>query len=393
MNVRFSAGGWTLAAGGDMRNHKIIVFALLCIGCIAISFNIAAISAVIPVISLDLGLPDFRVAKIISYYLLPYGIGALIYAPLTRFVTYRKVIAGSMCIFAASCFICGGTDNLNTILAGRIVMGISAAGMIPLGLMVIGEIFEKHRRGRLVGIFFSCAFIASIAGLALSGVASWRWLFIVPGVLGLGLTAGVLLFSSDVLGRVHVGHINYMRAWRNVDIRRVFMFIFAISFLYHGVHKWYGIYLSRVYHLNQFQISVCVIIAVLGGFVGQILGGVLSDKKGRLVSCWVGLVGLSLGAMLLAGHYSLIVLGGILVLVSMGWTIGHNGISTVLTDFSDLDRPMIASLNSSVRFISGGLGFYVSQFFVERSFGLTFLMIGILMLFLSLGLKRVIPQH
>ena len=275
----------------------------------------------------------------------------------------------------------------------RVLMGITAASAIPLGLMIIGELFEKRIRGRLVGGFFSCAFIASLAGIALSGVANWRWLFFVPSLLSILLAIGFMAFGSEYLSRVHVGHVNYLRALRNVKIRNVFIFIFAISFLYHGVHKWYGIYLSRVYQFTQFQISIYFIIAALGGMFGQLLGGVLSDKKGRLVSCRAGILGLSLGIMLLFGTYSAIFLGLVIALVSIGWTIGHNGLSTVLTDFPDEDRPMIASLNSSVRFISGGIGFSVSAFFVEKSFGLTFLVIGISMLFLSFVLKRIVVEH
>lgn len=278
-------------------------------------------------------------------------------------------------------------------LIARILMGVTAASAIPLGLMIIGELFEKKIRGRLVGVFFSCAFIASLAGIALSGVANWRWLFFIPAILGILSATGFLMFGSDLLNRVHIGHINYLRVLKNIKARNIFIFIFAISFLYHGVHKWYGIYLSRVYHLNQFEISVCFIVAALGGLFGQLLGGVLSDKKGRLVSCLVGIMGLSVGTMLLVGTYPIMILGAILLLISMCWTVGHNGVSTVLTDFSDRDRPMIASLNSSVRFISGGLGFCVSSFFVEKNFGLTFFVIGVLMLLLSIVIKRIIPQQ
>ena len=324
---------------------------------------------------------------------MPYGIGALIYAPLTRFVTYRAVMASTMMLFAVTCFVCGSAQSLGYILVARVLMGITAASAIPLGLMIIGELFEKRIRGRLVGGFFSCAFIASLAGIALSGVAKWQWLFFVPSMLSVLLAIGFMAFGSEHLSRVHVGHVNYLRALRNVKIRNVFIFIFAISFLYHGVHKWYGIYLSRVYQFTQFQISIYFIIAALGGMFGQLLGGVLSDKKGRLVSCRAGILGLSLGIMLLFGTYSAILLGMVIALVSIGWTVGHNGLSTVLTDFPDEDRPMIASLNSSVRFISGGIGFSVSAFFVEKSFGLTFLVIGISMLFLSFVLKRIVVEH
>lgn len=342
-------------------------------------------------ISIDLGLPDFQVSKIIPFYLVPYGIGALMYAPLTRFITYRAVMAGSMLLFAVTCWICGTVQSLEYFLLMRVLMGVAAAGAIPLGLMIIGEFFDKNTRGRLVGVFFGCAFAASLAGIVLSGVASWRWLFYIPAALGILLAAAFLAFRCDVLSRVHAGHINYWRALQNVQVRNVFLFIFGVSFLYHGVHKWYGIYLSRIYRLDQFAISVCFIVAAFGGLFGQLFGGVLSDKRGRLASCVVGITGLSLGTMLLAGKYPVVILGAVLMAISMCWTIGHNGVSTVLTDFSDGDRPVIASLNSSVRFVSGGLGFFASRFFVEKSFGWTFFVIGIFMLSLSFALKRVIP--
>jgi len=314
------------------------------------------------------------------------------YAPLTRFVTYRTVMAASMLLFAVTCFVCGAAQSLGAILVARILMGIAAASAIPLGLMVIGEFFEKEMRGRLVGGFFSSAFVASLAGITLGGLANWRWLFYVPAVLGILVALGFIIFSGGLLTRVHVGHINYLRAIRNIDIVNVCILIFVLSFLYHGVYNWYGIYLSRIYHLAQFQISLCFIVASLGGLTGQVLGGVLSDKKGRLFSCWAGILGLSIGTMLLVGTYPVMILWMVFLLISTGWTVGHNGISTVLTDFPDDDRPMIASLNSFVRFFGGGLGFCASAYFVEKSFSGTFFVIGVLMFVASLFATRLIPR-
>ena len=134
------------------------------------------------------------------------------------------------------------------------------------------------------------------------------------------------------------------------------------------------------------------ILAAIGGLLGQLAGGYISDKKGRLIACYIGLIGLSIGTILMAGHYSLIILAIVMIMISMSWTIGHNGISTTLTDFPDDDRPIIASLNSSVRFISGGIGFYISSFFVEKSFSNTFLCIGLLMFLLIFMLRKVITE-
>jgi len=54
-----------------------------------------------------------------------------------------------------------------------------------------------------------------------------------------------------------------------------------------------------------------------------------------------------------------------------------------LTDFSNEDRPIIASLNSSVRFVSGGLGAALGGLLFQISFRFSFLLLGISLLVLS----------
>jgi len=375
----------------SFTNDKTYVYALICFGCLTISFNVAAIAAVVPSIAIDLGLADFLVAKVIPYYLIPYGLGALLYAPLTRFISYKWVLVSSLVLYGVFCQVCATATELNVLLMGRVGMGITASGAIPIGLMLIGEVFNREVRGRLVGIFFSCAFVASIAGLIVTGTMPWPWIFKIPFIMAVVLALTTLALPSKILGQKHIGHINYFRSLRQPAIAKVFAYIFAISFLYHGVHKWYGVYLSREYGFSQATISLYFIITVIGGMFGQIFGGVLTDKKGRGLTCMIGVVGLGFTTCLLFGHYPNALLAMIVLLIAVFWTVGHNGISTVLTDFSHEERPIIASLNSSVRFISGGLGFYVSSFFVEKSFENTFFIIGMLFFVLSLFLKSVVP--
>ena len=260
----------TTIAFGKVNSDKKLIFVLLCLGNITISFNTGAVAAAIPLIGQDLHQPDFVVSKIVVFYMIPYGLGALLYAPLTRILSYRLILVIASLSYAFFSLLSGLSHSLDTILWAQIGAGIAAASSTPLSLMIIGELFDKDMRGRLVG-------------------------------------------------------------------------------------------------------------------------GYLSDKKGRLIACFAGIFILALGTMLLAGHYYLFAIPIILGLISMGWTINHNSVSTILTDFPDDDRPIMASLNSAVRFISGGLGFSLSRVFVEKSFPLTFLGIGILFFLVSLIIKRVIP--
>ena len=325
--------------------------------------------------------------------MIPYGIGALIFAPLTRRISYRSALVISMFSYALSNVLCGATHSIKIFFLGSMAMGLAASGTIPLSLMVIGELFEKNIRGRLVGGFFSCAFVSSLVGNITSGVAPWRSLFFVPAAMAFLTVVGFLTLPIALLNRKHDESVNYLKILQASQVGYVFLYIFFISSLYHSVIRWYGVYLHDVYHLDKFAISIFFSLVAVAGAVGQNIGGQLTDKKGRLFTAYFGLIVLSLATMMLIGQYPLLVLGGVLALLTIGWTISHNGVSTTLTDFPDTQRPAIASLNSSVRFIGGGVGFFISSFFVQKSFGLTFFTIGFLMFTTSFFLRKILPQH
>lgn len=376
----------------DKLDKKILIIFLVCLGNVVISFNVGAVAAAIPLISQDLQLPDVSVARMIAFYMIPYGFGALLYAPLTRFVSYRLVLIGALAVYAFFNFMTATSISLENMLLAQVGAGIAAAASTPLGLIIIGDLFERDVRGRLIGVFFGSSFAASMIGMIFMAIVPWRWLFIIPGILA-AITA--ILFSVMPivdLDRRHLAHINYLRIFSHKNILKVFVFIFLMSFLYHGLHKWYGVYLARDYGLGKHTVSAFLIIAACCGLAGQNIGGYLTDKKGRMFSCFAGGMILALGAMALFFHYPVSVVPIILGAIALGWTVNHNSVSTVLTDMEDRHRPIIASLNSSIRFVSGGLGFSLTTFFVEKSFSETFLVIGVLFLILVLN-QRVFFEN
>lgn len=376
-----------------LNSDKKIVFALLCLGNITISFNTGAVAAAIPMISQDLGVADFVAANVVPAYMIPYGLGALLYAHLSRVVSYRRILVSAMMVYAVMSLICGMSHSLQIILGSQIFAGIAAACSTPLSLMIIGEFFEKEVRGRLVGIYFGSSFFSSLVGMIVMGLIEWRWLFLIPAVIGVLTAISLGLKAAAMLSRRHVEVVDYTRLFSNVSIRNIFFFIFVMSFLYHAVQKWYGVYLHREYGMESSAISAFLVFAAASGLMGQQIGGYLSDKKGRVFACTIGMILLATGVLLLWGKYHPFVLALVLGMIAIGWTVSHNSISTILTDFPGEDRPMISSLNSSVRFLSGGLGFSLSKVFVERSFSQTFLVIGIMMFVMTWSIKYLMPKH
>lgn len=363
---------------------------MLCCGAIAISFNVAAVSAVVPSIAKEFQVSNYSAAKVITFYLIPYGLGALIYAPLTRILTFHRTLCIILISYALSNVLCAYAQNLNQLLFGRVVMGVAASGIIPLGLMLIGNLYEKNKRGRLIGGFFACNFVAATAGIILSGLMHWTGLFVIPAILSTVLSIVVFHYAKPLMLFKHRSAVNYVTCLKEKEVFKLFIFIFFLSFFYHAVHKWYGIYLSEIYGFNQLSISYFFVLTAIGGMIGQNIGGWISDVSHRRNAVFIGIIGLGITIMCLSIKHNETVLGIVLFLISVFWTIGHNGISTALTDYPEEQRPIFASLNSSIRFLGGGIGFWASSYFVKKSFSLTFLSVGILCLIMSLLVNQMI---
>ncbi len=364
---------------GVLKSSWIVLW-YFCAFSVLIAFNIAALTAVIPSISRSLNVSANDAAAIIPYYMIPYGVCALIYAPLASRFSIRHILIVAAVIYAISNMMCIATTHMPTILLGRVLSGIAAGAVTPLGLMTIGKIFPKDIRGRVLGLFFAASFAGSIGGLIVSGIAPWHWLFIIP--TGLSFLLFVAMFFCPHVGmEANAGiKINYWQAMFVGGLRRTLILIAVMSLFFQGVCKWYGVYLDHIYGASQIIISGMIILTALAALLGQLIGGVITDKLGRQNACSLGIFIFGLCLALLFGHYSLIVVAIILSCVSVGWTIAHNGISTFLTDFPDEYRAELASLNSAIRFISGGVGFWISGNFMQQHFGMTFLVTGVLIL-------------
>ncbi|MCC6759412.1 MAG: MFS transporter [Candidatus Omnitrophica bacterium] len=358
---------------------------------IAISFNFAALAAAVPLMSRGLQQSENVVSQISAYYMIPYGLGALMYAPLARRISLKWILATAMAVYGILNFVCVWCPSITVILSARVVMGLAAACVIPLCLISIGSLFERNVRGRMVGLFFSTSFIASVAGIAVSGLCPWQWLFIIPGILGIFTALFMVAAADGMRANENSPPVDYGRVWRDSNVRNILLFIFVLSFLYHGIHKWLAVYLHRQYGLEQWAISAYFILIALTGVVGQNAGGWVTDRLGRRVACYWGVLLLACATMLLFWQYPLFVLGAILAMFSIAWAVGHNGVSTVLTDFPDENRSEIAGLNSAIRFLSGGLGFFIGGPFVERNIALTFLGFGMAMFVTSFFIKKIIP--
>jgi DHA1 family arabinose polymer transporter-like MFS transporter len=365
---------------------KKITFSILCLEGAVLSFNLAAVSALVPSIASNFALSQFFVGKIIWLYMLPYGLAAFLYGPLVRAFDARKVELVCIFSFSLANLLAGLAPDINTLFVARFLMGVFGASVIPLGLILIAKHIPQNKRGSYVGIFFGSTFIASLLGLFLSGLVPWRWIFIIPAVLGLALWIFMYFYLptfKEDLGRFRFG---YLEAFKDKKVVRIFAYIFLISLIYHAVQQWLGVYFSTQLFLSQFTISMLITLTSLSGIFGEFLGGRLADKASRQKVVNLGILGMIICIFMLLLKLPLSLLSLVMIFWGLSWTFNHVGLATMLTDLPAELLNEAASLNSGVRFISGGIGVSLGGLLMHKSFYLGFIIFGsALLLFFSLG--------
>lgn len=370
-------------------------FFMLCLEGAILSFNVAAASALVPSIAKDFAVSQFLTGKIIWLYMFPYGISALLYGPLVRLFDAKVIELLCLFLFSSANLMAGLSQNIFSLFVARFFMGIFGASVIPLALILIGRYITQDR-GKYVGLFFGITFVASLVGLFLSGIIWWRLIFIIPAIFGFILCIHIYFYLpsfSRPISKLSSGipppaekkdtgnfKINYLNAFKNKTVASLFIYIFLISLFYHGIQQWLAVYFSNRYQFSQFFISMLITLTSLAGICGEVFGGWLSDKIGRLRTVDSGIVLMILSAFLLMFKAPPVILVLIMIIWGLGWTFNHAGLSVILTDLPKEFLNEAASLNSSVRFISGGIGAVLGGALMQRNFSLWIAFFGICLL-------------
>jgi predicted MFS family arabinose efflux permease len=355
---------------------KRTTFFILCLEGAVLSFNVASSAALVPSIAAEFALSQFLVGKIIWLYMLPYGIAAFFYGPLVRFIDARRVELSCIFLFSLANLLAGLSRGIHTLFFARFMMGLFGASVIPLGLILIAKRLPESKRGRYIGLFFGSTFVASLLGLFLSGVINWRMIYIIPAVCGLVLWVFMYAYLPSFKENTGVFRLGYLEALKNRRVARIFGYIFLISLVYHAIQQWLGVYFSTQLGLKQFLISMLLTLTSLSGILGEVWGGHLSDSLGRMKVVNLGIILMALCVSLLIIKPPIALLVLLMAVWGLGWTFNHVGLSTMLTDLPGEFLNEAASLNSGVRFISGGIGAGLGGLIMQKSFSLGFLVFG-----------------
>lgn len=154
------------------------------------------VSVALPSMRDDLGFSTASLAWVVNAYFLAFGGLLMLFGRMADLLGRRRVFLTGVALFGAASLVCGLAQEPWQLVAGRFVQGAGAAMASPAALALITLLFPgTEERAKAFGIWGGIAGLGGTMGLvisgALTGLASWRWIFLIN--LPVALAALVLL--------------------------------------------------------------------------------------------------------------------------------------------------------------------------------------------------------
>ncbi len=169
-------------------------------------------------------------------FFLSYCIFLLFYGPVSDRFGRRPPLLAGICVFIIGSLLCATSNQVVTLIAFRVIQAAGAASASALALAISKDVYEGYERERIlayIGVIMALApMLAPVFGSWLLAWFSWRWIFVVQGVVAVGSWIGVYRMPETLKTPTNTGVLEtagiYLRLFQN---RRYLGFALMMSLL------------------------------------------------------------------------------------------------------------------------------------------------------------------
>jgi MFS family permease len=170
----------------DPGRRRAVTLALVLVTALA-SFESTVVSTAMPTIIGDLG--GLRLyAWVFSVYLLTATVAMPVYGRLADIYGRRRLLLVAIGVFLSGAVACALARSMPQLIAARAVQGLGTAGLMPVPLTVIADLYSLEERTRVQGLFSGIWGFSSLVGPLLGAFLTvhfgWRSIFTITLPLG-----------------------------------------------------------------------------------------------------------------------------------------------------------------------------------------------------------------
>jgi len=308
------------------------------------------------------------VASVISSFAIAYGLTQAMFGPLGDRLGKYRLIALTTLLSTLGALGSAVAWSLDALVVSRVLLGATAAGIIPLSMAWIGDTVPYEQRQATLARFLGGQILGAIGGQFIGGVFTdtlgWRWAF--AFLAGLYLIIGaVVLLESRANPSTHHRHADtprqgilgqaaqvFAQPWARVILSIVFlegMLVFgALAFVPSYLHEHFGLSLTMA--------GAAMAFFGLGGLSYILAARHFVRRLGEVGLATGGGILIALGWAMLAWGTTWICALPASYLVGLGFYMLHNTLQTNATQMAPAVRGTAVSLFASSFFLGQSLG-------------------------------------
>lgn len=290
----------------------ILLASMTAIGPVTMDIYLASL----PHIGTALNAPTASVQLTLSFYLVGFAIGQIIYGPLSDSIGRRPMLLTGFFLYLITTAACAAASSIDLLIVARLFQGLGAAGPIIIARAIVRDFHSGSEAARQLGTMSAIMGIAPIGAPVLGGFLQaafgWRASFIAMGSIGALLTIVALMFLPETNSRK--GQVGFSpkaiigsfivvggdASYRSYLAMLAFSYCGVFAFLSSSSHV-----LQDVFHQTSVEFGFTYAICSSSYIIGNALGTRLVPKL-RLEGM------LRLGATLMLAAAALQVIGHLL---------------------------------------------------------------------------------
>ncbi|MEJ8849866.1 MFS transporter [Variovorax rhizosphaerae] len=358
--------------------------------------------AMLPSLAAEFSATTGQVARTISGFALAYGLLQLFYGPLGDRYGKVRVIAFATLACTIGSMAAALAPSLDWLVAGRILSGVAAAGIIPLTMAWIGDSVAYEGRQEVLARLLGATVFGMICGQWLGGLVAevWNWR------AAFALLATIFLVGGAMLTRRARGLASPARPdmasvpRRLLDVlaqpwaRTVLLVTCIEGALAFSALAFIPSHLHASFKLSMPAAGAVVALYGVGGLVYSRCARVLLRRFGETGLATTGGVSLGIAFAAIATAPSWPWTLPACMLAGFGFYALHNTLQTHATQMAPTARGTAVSLFACVLFLGQSLGVLLASWVVDTaSTSMVFASSALGLLLLGVAFATLIRQR
>ncbi len=218
----------------------------------------------------------------------------------------RTVVAIGVAVWSAMTAVMGLAASFGQLLFLRMGVGIGEAAGAPPSHSLLSDYFPPERRATALSLFGMGVYAGTMFGLFAGGWISehygWRRAFLTVGLPGLALAALVGTTVREPVRAAPAADESILFVMRYLGSKPAFVCL-MIAASFHAIAAysaiiWTPTFYGRVHGMSLSQVGLWLgLVSGVGGAIGALAGGLLSDRLGREDKRWYAWVASSVALL------------------------------------------------------------------------------------------------